>query len=179
MVKKRPRGRPKNPPKFKELMEELMYTHEIFTPDELKMFKGLSDIYLKDFDEEHLTANDMDDILGIAMNKVLEMRLLRASKGKTDMQIDASAAIERLRKQTEKLKENLAARRKDRIDPKKFGGFSIVDIAVNFDMDRKAELMDKSFEFKKEEAEVLKSEVLIGNRLDEDAEIIKNGEEVK
>jgi len=176
MIKKRPRGRPKNPPKFKELMEELMYTHEIFEPDELKMFKGLSDIYLKDFDEEHLTANDMDDILGIAMNKVLELRLLKASRGKTDMQIDTSAAIERLRKQTEKLKENLATRRKDRIDPKKFGGFSIVDIAVAFDMDRKRDLMDKSFEFKKEEVEALKSELLIGNREDEDAEIVKTEE---
>ena len=176
MAIKRPRGRPKNPPKFKELMEEFVYTQDIFEPDELKMFKGLSDIYLKDFDEEHLTANDMDDVLGIAMNKVLELRLLKASKSQTDMQIDASAAVERLRKQTEKLKENLATRRKDRIDPKKFGGFSIVDLAVSFDMDKKRELMDESFKFKEEEAEVLKSELLIGNREDEDAEIIKTEE---
>ena len=176
MAIKRPRGRPKNPPKFKELMEELMYTSDIFEPDELEMFKGLSSIYLNDFDEEHLTANDMDDILSISMNKVLEMRLLKASKSQTDKQIDASAAIERLKKATEKLKENLAARRKDRIDPKKFGGFSIVDIAANFDLDKKKELMDQSFEFKKEEAEILKSELLIGNKEDEDAQTIKTEE---
>jgi len=143
MVTKRPRGRPKNPPKFKELMEELMYTTDIFEPEELEMFKGLSNIYLKDFDEEHLTANDMDDILTMAVNKVLEMRLLKASKGHTDMQIDTSVAIERLRKATEKLKENLATRRRDRIDPKKFGGFSIVDIAVAYDMEKKKKLMEK------------------------------------
>jgi len=177
MVVKRPRGRPKNPPKFKELMEELMYTVEIFEPDELRMFKGLSGIYLKDFDEEHLTANDMDDILSIALNKVLELRLLKASKGQTDMQIDASAAIERLRKATEKLKESLATRRKDRIDPKKFGGFSIVDIAVAYDMDKKQELMAQSAYFKEEEAEVLKSELLVGNKEDEDAEMIKANRE--
>jgi len=151
MVTKRPRGRPKNPPKFKELMEELMYTTDIFEPDELEMFKGLSSIYLKDF----------------------ETRLLKASKGHTDMQIDTSVAIERLRKATEKLKENLATRRKDRIDPKKFGGFSIVDIAVAYDMDKKRELMDQSIKFKEEEVETLKSELLVGNKQDADAEIIK------
>jgi len=177
MTTRRPRGRPKNPPKFKELMEDLMYTSDIFEPDELEMFKGLSSIYLKDFDEEHLTANDMDDILTIVMNKVLESRLLKASKGKTDMQIDTSVAIERLRKATEKLKENLATRRKDRIDPKKFGGFSIVDIAVAYDMDKKKELTEQSMKFKEEETETLKSKLLVGNRQDEDAEIIKSGEE--
>ena len=177
MVTKRPRGRPKNPPKFKELMEELMYTSDIFEPDELEMFKGLSGIYLKDFDEEHLTANDVDDILTIAVNKVLETRLLKASKGHTDMQIDTSVAIERLRKATEKLKENLATRRKDRIDPKKFGGFSIVDIAVAYDMDKKRELMDQSIKFKEEEVETSKSELLIGNKQDADAEIVKAEDE--
>ena len=177
MVTKRPRGRPKNPPKFKELMEELMYTTDIFEPEELEMFKGLSNIYLKDFDEEHLTANDMDDILTMAVNKVLEMRLLKASKGHTDMQIDTSVAIERLRKATEKLKENLATRRRDRIDPKKFGGFSIVDIAVAYDMEKKKKLMEQSTQFRGEEAETLESELLIGNSQDADAELTRTEEE--
>ena len=71
----------------------------------------------------------------------------------------------------------MATRRKDRIDPKKFGGFSIVDIAVAYDMDKKKELTEQSMKFKEEETETLKSKLLVGNRQDEDAEIIKSGEE--
>lgn len=174
MAFKRSRGRPKNPPKFRELMEELIPAKEIFEEEELKMYEGLISIYLKDFDEENLTANDMDDLMGIALNKVLEMRLLKDSKGaKTDKLLDASASIEKIRKQTEKLKENLATRRKDRIDPKKFSGFSIVDLAVSYDMDKKREMIDKATKFKKEEEEIFESELLIGNSNDPD---IKNME---
>jgi len=99
MTFKRSRGRPKNPPKFRELMEELMPAEEIFDEDEVKMYKGLISIYLKDFDEEHLTANDMDDLMGIALNKVLEIRLLKSSKGKSTDLLDTSASIEKIRKQ--------------------------------------------------------------------------------
>lgn len=136
------------------------------------MYDGLVAVYLKDFDESQLTANDIDDIMSISMNRVLEIRLLKASRDNPDMQIDASIAIERLRKQTEKLKDNLAARRKDRIDPKKYSGFSIVDLAVAFDMDKKREAMERINQFKVEEDEVRDSKLLIGNRDDEDAEFI-------
>jgi len=172
MVERR-RGRPKNPPKFRELMENLIPAEEILEKDEVKLYKGLIDIYLKDFDEDSLTANDMDDLMGISLNKVLEIRLLKASKSNSTDLLDASAAIEKIRKQTEKLKENLVSRRRDRIDPKKFSGFSIVDLAVAFDMDKKKEMLSRSFEFKEEEKETLKSELLIGNRQDLDATIIE------
>lgn len=168
---KRPRGRPKNPPKFRELMDDLIPADEIFEPDELKMYRGLISIYLKDFDEEQLTANDMDDLMSIALNKVLEIRLLKDSKDKGS-HIDTSASIERLRKQTERMKENLAARRKDRIDPKKFSGFSIVDLAVAYDMEKKRKMLGQAAEFEKEEEETLESELLVGNKHDADADII-------
>lgn len=177
MTFKRSRGRPKNPPKFRELMEELIPAEEIFDEDEVKIYEGLISIYLKDFDEEHLTANDMDDLMGIALNKVLEIRLLKHSKGAaTDKLLDASASIEKIRKQTEKLKENLATRRKDRIDPKKFSGFSIVDLAVSYDMEKKREMMDKVTKFKKEEEKIIESELLIGNKNDPDVEAIDTEE---
>jgi len=172
MIKKK-MGRPKKPPKFKELLQEFIPAADIFTEEELPMYNGLVGVYLKDFDESQLTANDVDDIMSIAMNRVLEIRLLKASKNNPDMQIDASIAIERLRKQTEKLKDNLAARRKDRIDPKKYSGFSIVDLAVAFDMEKKREAMERINQFKVEEDEVVESKLLIGNRNDEDAEIIE------
>ncbi len=171
---KRKRGRPKNPPKFKELLQRYIPAADIFDDDEKRMYEGLVGIYLRDFDESQLTANDMDDIMSIAMNRVLEIRLLKLSKEDPTMQIDASTAIERLRKQTEKLKDNnLAARRKDRIDPKKFGGFSIVDLAVAFDREKKEEALSRVASLEREEAEILKSKMLIGNRNDEDASIIE------
>lgn len=147
----RKRGRPKNPPKFRELMEELIPAEEIFEDQEIILYRGLISIYLKDFDEDNLTANDMDDLMGIALNKVLEIRLLKASKGNSTDLLDASASIEKIRKQTEKLKENLVSRRRDRIDPKKFSGFSIVDLAVAYDMDKKKEILIRSSELNSED----------------------------
>jgi hypothetical protein len=174
--KKRGRGRPKNPPKFRELIENLIPAEEILEEDEIPLYKGLISIYLKDFDEDSLTANDMDDLMGISLNKVLEIRLLKASKGNSTNLLDASASIEKIRKQTEKLKENLVSRRKDRIDPKKFSGFSIVDLAVAYDMEKKRKILDKSIEFKKEEEKILESELLVGNRDDPDVEVIDTDE---
>ena len=170
------KGRPKNPPKFKELLQKLIPASDIFEENELVMYEGLIGIYLKDFDESQLTANDVDDIFSIAMNRVLEIRLLKASKGSANMQIDTSAAIEKLRKQTEKMKDNLAARRKDRIDPKKYSGFSIVDLAVAFDTEKKRESMERIGQFREEDDEIVKSELLIGNKNDEDAELVNTEE---
>ena len=170
---KRKRGRPKKIPKFKDLLRETIPAAEIFDEGELGTYDALIGIYLKDFDEAQLTANDMDDIMSIAMNRVLEIRLLKASKGDATMQIDASTAIEKLRKQTEKMKENLAARRKDRIDPKKYSGFSIVDMAVSFDMEKKRKLMDRASKMRVSEEEVQKSDLLIGNRNDEGVDVVE------
>jgi hypothetical protein len=170
---KRKVGRPKKIPKFKDLLRETIPAADIFEPDEVGTYEALIGIYLKDFDESQLTANDMDDIMSIAMNRVLEIRLLKASKGDSGMQIDASMAIERLRKQTEKMKENLVSRRRDRIDPKKYSGFSIVDMAVSFDMDKKREIMERASGKLVNEEAVKKSELLIGNRNDEGADVIE------
>lgn len=165
------RGRPKNPPKFKEILRDLIPSTDIFEPDELEMFNGLVGLYLNDFDESQLSANDMDDIISISMNRVLEIRLLKTVKGNPDAQMDASTAIERFRKQTEKLKENLATRRRDRIDPKKYSGLSIVDLAVAFDQEKKDDMFNRSTKFIEEENEVRGSELLIGNKEDQDAEV--------
>lgn len=167
------KGRPKNPPSPKEVLNNLIPVSEIFTEDELEMYNGLVSVYLNDFDEAQLTANDLDDIMSIAMNRVLEIRLLKSSKGDSGAQIDSSNAIEKLRKQTEKLKDNLAARRKDRIDPRKYSGFSIIDLVVLFDDQKKDKVTSKARSFDKEEEEILKSSLLIGNREDADARLEK------
>jgi len=173
----KPVGRPKNPPKFKDILYEIIPSASLFSEDELKMFNGLMDIYLKDFDESQLSANDLDDIMSISTNKVLEVRLLQSMRNNPDMQIDASAAIERLRKQTDKLKENLATRRKDRVDPKKYSGISIVDLAVAFDQNKKDHLLNKVAEYDAENEALLNSAELVGNRNDQDAEVFDVEEE--
>jgi len=137
-------GRPKNPPKIKEMLKEVIPVSDLFEEDELRIYESLVDIYLKDFDEDDLTAGDMDDIMGLAMNRVFEIRLLKTSKGNVNAQMDISMTIEKIRKESQKLKENLFSRRKDRIDPNEFKGFSIVDLAVAFDNEKKLELAKKA-----------------------------------
>ena len=156
---------------FRELLEKLVPIDDIFDEEESLLFRGLIDVYLRDFDESKLSANDMSDIIDIATNKVLEIRLLRDSKSSVGKQLDISQAVDRLRKQSDKLKENLATRRKDRIDPKKYGGFSIVDLAVGWDK-RKKELGNKSKNFLSEEKKLRKSKMLDGNKNDIDANIV-------
>jgi len=170
-------GRPKNPPKPRELMKDIFPVNSIFTEKELKIYNSYVDTYLNDFDQNELTVSDMDDIMNLATNKVLEIRLLEESKGDATKHLDISNAMEKLRKQSEKMKENLSARRRDRIDPNKYKGFSIVNLAVAFDDERKKDLIRKQKELNKEEEEaVLKRGDYSGNRFDKD---VKEKEEVK
>ena len=170
-------GRPKNPPKPKKMLKEIMPVNLIFDPEELELYNNLVDVYLNDFDENDLTSADMDDVMGLAINKVLEMRLLKDSKGDSAKHIDVSNAMEKLRKQSEKMKENLSSRRRDRIDPNKYKGFSIVNLAVAFDNERKRKLMDKRNDLKVKEHESLEQRKgYVGNKYDSD---VKDREEVE
>lgn len=164
-------GRPKNTPSHKELLKSILPIDDIFEKDEVTIYEALVDIYLQDFDEGDLTSSDMDDIMSMAMNRVLELRLLKSSKGDANKHLDVSTAIEKLRKQTEKIKENLSSRRRDRINPNEFKGFSIVDLAVAFDADKKKVLEEKTKELKKEEKAIRESrEGYDGNRYDIEAD---------
>ncbi len=168
-------GRPKNPPKPKKVLKELLPVEDIFEPDEQELYNSLVDIYMDDFDSDDLTSVDVDDIMVLAINKVLEVRLLKSSKGNAAKHLDISASIEKLRKQTEKIKENLSARRKDRIDPKDYKGISIVDLAIAFDKEKRDKLERKVRKLKKEKdesAKELKSHT--GNRYDVDGTDIKS-----
>jgi len=168
-------GRPKNPPSAKELLKGIIPIDDIFEPEEKKIYESLVDIYLKDFDADDLTASDIDDIMSLSMNRVLEIRLLKTTKTNADKQLDISNAIEKMRKQNEKIKENLSSRRKDRINPHEHKGFSIVDLAVAFEESKKKELVQKVDEQKIEEEEILEEyDKFEGNRYDLD---IKMSEE--
>lgn len=164
------RGRPKNPPKFKDMLKDIIPLKDIFNEDELVIYESLVDIYLADFDPEDMSSGDMDDIMSLAMNRVLEIRLLKTSKDDTDRQLDISASVEKIRKQNDKLRENLSSRRKDRINPNEYKGFSIVDLAVAFDDEKKNKLANKVRSLEEEEKAVkLKRDSYLGNRNDVDA----------
>lgn len=153
----------------KRMLKDLMPVSEIYDDIELKLYNSLIEVYLMDFDEDDLTSSDMDDIMDLAKNRIIEIRLLKTSKGSPDRQIDISAALEKVRKQTDKIKENLSSRRRDRIDPNKYKGFSIVDLAVAFDDEKKLKLQDKTRKLLEKEKEILKKrEDYSGNRFDKD-----------
>jgi len=161
------KGRPKNPPKAKELLKDIIPIKEMFDDGELTIYNSLVDIYLKDFDNDDLTASDIDDIMTLATNKVLEIRLMKASRGDAEKHLDYSNSLEKLRKQSDKIKDNLSSRRKDRVDPSKaLKGFSIIDLASAFD-DEKRSVLNKKVKRMKEEQKIMEKELLnYGNKDD-------------
>lgn len=162
-------GRPKNAAPPKKMLKSVLPVADIFDEPELNMYNDLVDVYLVDFESDDLTSSDMDDILDLAKNRVLEFRLLRDSKGNADRQLDTAAAVEKLSKKNEKIKESLSSRRKDRINPNEFKGFSIVDLAVAFDNEKKVKLKNRVDQLKKEEKEMLEERRdYAGNRHDSD-----------
>lgn len=163
----------RSPPKPKKLLKEVLPYEEIFTEEELPMYRDLVDLYMSDFDQDDLTASDIDDIMDLAKNRVLEFRLLKSGKNSTegDRLIDISAALEKIKKENKTLKENLSTRRRDRINPNEFKGFSIVDLAVAYDTQKKEKLAEQIRRNKEEEALILNTRKdYTGNRYDSDSE---------
>ena len=123
--------------------------------EEEEVFFGTIKLFIKDFPKGDLGASDVDDIASLALNRILELRLLKESKAHPRRILDISSAIERFRKNSEKVKMSLSGRRMDRVDTKHKGGFSIVDIAVGFDDIRRKELEDKVRVMNEEEEQFL------------------------
>ena len=165
-------GRPKNPPKIKELLTQILPAKEVFSEEEIVTYKQLIEIYVADFDRDDLSANDFDDIIDLSKSRILEFRLLKIAKEKPEAVLDISTALEKLRKENQKIKESLSSRRKDRHNPNEFKGFSIVDLAVAFDGQKKFELDEKLKKFAvKEQKTMEKRKDYHGNRYDTDVKI--------
>lgn len=166
-MQKRGRGRPKNPPALSVTIRDIIPTKELFSEEEEQMYRSLMEVYLQDFDVDDLTSSDFDDIIALATNKILSIRLLKSSKDNIGKQLDVATAIEKLDRRTEKIKESLSSRRKDRLDPNELKGFSIVDLAVAFDADAKAITLERVNKLREEEKEMLKKRASYkGNRYD-------------
>jgi hypothetical protein len=154
-------------PKIKKLIKDLIPVGDVFEPAELEMYNDILEVYLSDFDADDLTSGDMDDIVNLAMNRVLYFRLLKGTKEDPEKQLDIANAIEKLDKRNEKIKESLSSRRRDRIDPNELKGFSIVDLAVAYDLDTKRKQSERLNRLREEEKGILeKRKDYVGNRYD-------------
>ena len=162
-------GRPPNAMPPKKMLKTALPVSDIFREDEIEFYNKLVDVYLEDFDSDDLTSSDMDDVLDLAKNRVLEFRLLKESKNDSSRQLDTAAAVEKLAKKNEKIKESLSSRRKDRINPNELKGFSIVDLAVAFTNDKRLKLKEKAEQLKAEEVATLEARAkYTGNKNDID-----------
>jgi len=126
--------------------------------EEEELFFSTVKYFIDDFPKGELSFSDLDDVSNLALNRVLELRILKLAKKSPKMILDAAATIERFRKNSDKLKMNLASRRMDRIDTKNKQSFSIVDLAVAFDDKRKRELEEKEKELVKKREKFLRAQ---------------------
>ena len=162
-----------NEAKLLTRLKDILPLDDFFHEDEIPVFFQMIDFYLQDFDEDDLSANDIDDLISIAQNRILEIRLLKHGKSRASAQIDISQAIEKLRKQTEKAKENLLIRRKDRLAGKDVHSFTIVDLVSAYEVNKKQRLVDRVDKAVAEEKEFLEARGEYGNRKDSDADILE------
>lgn len=126
------------------MLESLMGMREALEDgEEEEAFFSTVKQFVEDFPKNELSYSDLDDISNLALNRILELRILTLAKKSPKMILDAAQTIERFRKNSDKLKMNLASRRMDRVDTKNKQSFSIVDLAVAFDENKKQELEER------------------------------------
>jgi hypothetical protein len=152
-----------------ELIAGVFPTYQTLDKKERVIFNNISATYLKDFENEELSYSDMDDVFSLAMNKILELRLLKANKTKPKALADLFIPLEKLKKQSDKLKEALSNTRRDRKKQTLKTGVSILDLAAAFDEERKIKLEKKEKEILEREREFLKNRPSHGNKDDMDA----------
>lgn len=152
-----------------ELIAGVFPTYQTLNKREMVVFNNISATYLKDFENEELSYSDMDDVFSLALNKILELRLLKANKKKPKALSDLFIPLEKLKKHNDKLKEALSNTRKDRKKQTLRTGVSILDLAAEFDEERKKQLEEKEKEILEKEKEFLKTRIPGGNKDDIDA----------
>ncbi len=123
--------------------------------DEQETFYNTIKFFIKDFDAKELSFSDYDDIVTLAINKILEQRLLKAATNGEKLVLEAAPTLEKLRKHSDKIKMNLASRRVDRIDLKTKPALSIVELAAHLEAEKKLDLQRRMDELEKRAAEHL------------------------
>lgn len=116
---------------------------------EQEIFYNVIKLFIKDFDMKELSFSDLDDIVTLAINKILEQRLLKAATSGEKLVLEAAPTLEKLRKHSDKIKTNLASRRVDRIDLKTKPALSIVELAAHLDEQKKLDFQKRMSDLEK------------------------------
>lgn len=153
---------------------KLLPIEEMFDPSEQILYKDYLSVLLSDFNVDELSSGDIDDVISMAQMRVLEIRLLKACKDKPSNLLDASQALEKLRRDMHKTKESLGSRRRDRVSIRQRTDVSVVDLAALFDAERKAVLEEEEAKLNEGESKLLKEfDDSPGNKNDIDSDIIE------
>lgn len=161
------------PSKLDSIMK-LLPVEDVFDPSEQVLYRDYLTVLLSDFNIDELSSGDIDDVISMTQMRVLEIRLLKACKDKPTKLLDASMALEKLRRDMQKTKESLGSRRRDRVSLRQRTDVSIVDLAALFDNEHRLILEE-------EDAGLIKVEDKLadrfgefpGNKKDVDADIIE------
>lgn len=168
---------PVEPSKLDSIMK-LLPIDDMFDPSEQELYKDYLSVLLSDFNVDELSSGDIDDVISMAQMRVLEIRLVKACKDKPAKLLDASLALEKLRRDMQKTKENLGSRRRDRVSIRQKTDISIVDLAAVFDTERRIELEEKEERLRKEEDMLMEEHSdWIGNRNDMDADMVEGDDD--
>lgn len=110
--------------------------------EQLVYYNNLNE-FAKDFEAAELTGSDVNDIITLATNQVLIFRLVKESKKHPKLLLECTNAVDKLRRQDEKIKQSLANRRVDRVDVKNKSAYSIVDLAAALDQEVEEEFQNR------------------------------------
>lgn len=153
---------------------KLLPIEDMFDPSEQILYKDYLSVLLSDFNVDELSSGDIDDVISMVQMRVLEIRLLKACKNKPTNLLDASMALEKLRRDMQKTKESLGSRRRDRVSIRQRTDISVVDLAALFDNERRAVLDEEEARLNKEEGILVEEfSEFPGNKNDQDADIIE------
>lgn len=126
--------------------------------NEQETFYNTIKLFIKDFDFKELSFSDIDDIITLAINSILIQRLLKAATSGEKLILEAGPTIEKFRKHSDKIKQNLANRRVDRIDLKTKPALSIVDLAAHLDEQKKLDFNQRVTDLEKADKEFVPPE---------------------
>lgn len=135
----------------KEELEIIIPTTKIFSEEEAIRFWKYFELYATEFSAEgNLTVSDRDDIATLCKNKILEDRLLEASKKGKEI-ADITNALEKYKRENQQLKKQLAATRDQRYDPRAGKDFTVLDLLRYYVESKQDAFKQKMITFKEEE----------------------------
>jgi len=142
-----------------DFIKTIVPLHYLETVEKQMYFK-LVDAYIGDFLSDELTFSDIDSILELIFNRVMQMRLIKQSKGQTRATNENAKLMIDLGKQISTVKKDLSSTRSERLKRKGAGGFTILDLVAMTDESKQMKKIKKLEEMAKEDRkyeEVLES----------------------